>query len=133
MAWISLKRAAVSLHVGYAATYSNNLSAHNARVRTEPEFELALDLNPNLKTRNRETNTYLDARELADGAISSLTVVQLDDEYLLERLATVIELANRPSEWTLTIELSGSHRFRVRPEAGQFRSLYLRVNGAAVG
>jgi hypothetical protein len=127
MSWISLKKGGVGLHVAYAHTFTNNLIGHATRVRTQPSIEIAFDLNPNLHVRNKSENSYLDARELADGELASLKVVQIDDDYINEKLARALDpIANRSDTWTLTIELEGTHSFQVRPEV-QRGSLFLSV------
>lgn len=129
MAWISLKKGGASLHVAYAHTFTNNLYAYDAKFRAVPSFEISLDLNPNLRTRNKTTNTYIDARDLADGEINELELLQIDDEGLLDKLAAAIQSTGRsPADWTLTVELGEQHSFRVKPESdASGRTLYLRV------
>ena len=112
-----LRKGGTLLHIAYGATFTNNLYGHEARVRTEPSLELALDLNPNLRTRNKSSNSYCDARELADGGIEGLNLVQLSDDYILGKLSGVLAHArDAPREWSLVIELEGRYTFRVRPE-----------------
>jgi hypothetical protein len=106
MAWTSLKKGGASLYVAYGKTFTNNLFGYDARFRSEPSFEISLDLNQNLRTRNKTTNTYIDARDLADGDIDQLKLVQIVDDGLL----------------------GGRHLFRVKPEPDDpGSSLYLRV------
>ena len=128
MYWRSLKRGGASLHIAYGKTYTNNLSAFNARVRTHSGCELALDLNPNLRVRNRSSNTYCDARELADRGIAQLSRIGIDDDQIIDRLRQApdsVKLMERI--WKLTIELSGNHSFRVRPQLDAHNSLLLDV------
>ena len=128
MSWLSLKKGGFSLHVAYAGTYTNNLYGYDARVRIRPTVEISLDLNRNLRTKNKSENGYIDARELADGEIDQLEVVQICDERVIDRLAGAVEMADNPaSEWGLTIELEGQHKFRVRPDADRSDSVFLRV------
>ena len=128
MSWLSLKRGGSSLHVAYADTYTNNLYGYDARVRIRPTVEISLDLNRNLRTKNKSENGYIDARELADGEIDQLEVVQICDERVKDRLAEAVEMADNPaSEWGLTIELEGQHKFRVWPDADRSDSVFLRV------
>lgn len=127
--WISLRKGGTQLHIAYGNTYSNNLCGHNLRVRTKPSLELSLDLNPNLRTRNKSENSCVDARELADGGIEGLRSVQLFDEYSLRRLGRLLRRVRKvPSDWTLIIELEGCHVFVVRPRhAPAANSLFLDV------
>jgi len=116
MSWTSLKKGPASLHVAYAGTYANYLCGHKTRVRTQPGVEISFDLNPNLRARNKSENSYVDARDLADGEIDSLESVQIVDDYIVDRLQSVIGLIhNVPNNWILSIELEGPHSFKVRP------------------
>ena len=134
MTWRTLRKTGILLHVGYGDTFSNNLYAHDSKVRTDPEFEISLDLNGDLRTRNKAENSYQDARELADGEIEHLQVLQITDHTTINRLAKFLDsLDDPPSEWILTIELEGRHSFRVRPdfrETGDLPDLFLNVISA---
>lgn len=114
---------------------TNNLSCCNRRVRTRATVELAFDLDPNLRSRNRGTNTPYDARQLANGESAQLKQVQLGDHYAIKRLRRVLEFARpAPSEWTLAVELEGHHIFRVRPQFDNtMGSLCLHVDGHESG
>lgn len=117
MSWKSLRKGSAGLHITYGKSETGNLCVENVRVRTAPSLDLSFELNRNLRTRNRSTNSYQDARELADGAIADLKVVQITDNQVLERLSGLLARAHDvPSVWTLTVELEGPHTFRVRPE-----------------
>jgi len=135
MHWTLLRKGGTPLHIAYGATFTNNLYGHQVRVCTEPSLELALDLNPNLRTRNKSENSYCDARELADGGIAGLKLVQLLDEYIIKRLGRVLgDARNVPREWTLIIELEGCHAFRVRPKCDPTRgSLFMHVVSEKTG
>ncbi|KKL23519.1 hypothetical protein LCGC14_2424560, partial [marine sediment metagenome] len=84
--WITLRKGGNLLHLSYGHTFSNNLYGHNLQLRTHPEFEIKLDLSPNLRVRNRQRNCYYDARELADGAIKELKLLQLDDRMAIKAI-----------------------------------------------
>jgi len=129
MPWTLLRKGGTLLHIAYGKTYTNNLYGHDVRVRTGPSLEFSLDLNPNLRTRNKSENSYYDARELADGHVEGLKLLQLTDDYIIQRLRRVLAHAREvPREWNLIIELEGPHAFRVRPERDATgTSLFLRV------
>lgn len=130
--WITLRKSGTPLHVSYGHGFTNNLLAHNVRVQSDERgVALSLDLNPNLRTRNRESWAYVDARALADGDISRLSLIQLGDEHVLKGLAGVLARnEDLPNEWALEVEIAGTHRFRTLPE---FKAglLWLNVVGAA--
>lgn len=129
--WISLKKGRIRLYVEYGYTHTGNLFADDVRLRTSPRMELILDLNHNLRKRNKNSNTFIDASEMAGGEIDNLKLVQLFDNYTLERLRdTIRSMAEIPEKWYLTIKLNGEHTFVIEPEFkgnGLGRSLYLQV------
>src|ERR1700677_2239081 len=101
------------MHIAYAGTFTNNVLSYKTRVRTQPSIEISLDLNPNLKSRNKSTNSYVDAKGLADGQIARLEFVQIDDERILEGLGDILD--DLSNDWTVTIELGGTHSVMARP------------------
>lgn len=130
--WVSLGNGPVSLHISYGSTYTNNLTASNILVRTSPKFTLSLDLNSNLKARDRQSNTVVDAEELLNGGFNDMALVQLMSEGVVRRLGEILQAIGKvPKEWLLTITLRGERTFTVRPEPDQdLSSLYLRVLGS---
>ncbi len=126
--WYSLRKTSIHIHVSYGLTFSNNLSANNFMYRTSPEFEFKFDLNLNLRTRNKQTNTYLDARELADGAIRDLKLVQIDLSAFLKQHRFIQYLEK--DTFRITVLLEGEHHFLTKPEinvVGSSASLFLRI------
>jgi hypothetical protein len=115
----SLKKGRANLYIAYAGTFTNNLYAHETCIRTQPSIEISFDLNPNLR-KSKATNPYVDARQLAEGKITRLERVHIDDHHIAEQLrdAAFGLVSNVPEDWTLTIELEGRHSFRVRPKLG---------------
>ena len=128
---MSLRKTGSHIHLSYASTFSNNLTATDFRIETSPDFKLIFDLNNNLRTRNKQKNNYEDARDLADGKINKLELVQIDDDQVIARLEECIERLDKPPQtWKLTIHLEGEHTFSVEQEAkriGNSTSLILRV------
>lgn len=130
--WMTVRKGYdASVYLAFARTFSNNIFAYNTRLRDEPELEIRVDLNPNLRGRSKDTNTYLDATELADGDIEQLTLYQTEDEMLIKALdRTLSRLGGSPDTWRLTLELKGDHSFLVKPEvrtSGALVSLFLNV------
>lgn len=133
--WIIVRKGGEAVHVSYGHTYSNNLLAHNTRVRKGMDLEIRVDFNPNLRGRSKETETYLDARELASNEIQRLSLYQTSDEQLLNIL-TKIQDQHKASahSWILTIELEGEWSFRAKPvytTSGNLTTLSLHVLGQA--
>jgi hypothetical protein len=131
--WITLRKGGNPLHLSYAHTFTNNLYGHNLQLRTHPEFEIKLDLSPNLRVRNKQSSCYYDARELTDGAITELKLLQLDDRRALKIIASALHrLSKKPETWKLTLHLDRDWSFSVKPElkglAGA-KALFLHVEG----
>jgi hypothetical protein len=122
--WRILRTGPASLHIAYAGTFTNNLRSHNTRFRAQPATEISLDLNPNLRSQNKSTNSYVDARELADGQIRNLEFIQIDDERIVRGLGDALE--DLSENWILTIELDGTHSFTARPKL-ENGSLFLYI------
>ena len=114
--WRDLIKGDVSLHIGYGKTFMNDLYAYNSKIfPSSEEFHLSIDLNPNLRTRNRQVNTYIDARELADGEIERLETIQLFySEKVLKKIGALYKDAGEPDTWTLTIYLEGTKTFKTQ-------------------
>jgi len=127
--WITARKGSTPLHLMYAHTFSNNVSADNTRVRTQQTLELRMDLNRNLRKRNKDTGMYLDARDLADGKMRQLSLVQIDDGLIIDSIRSCLGV-DSPPEWLLTFELERDWRFVVRPEfqkSHALQSLFLTV------
>src|SRR4051812_24440024 len=86
MTWTTLRKGGTGIHLSYESTFTNNLRAYDVRHRSEPQFEISIDLNRNLRTRNKTTNDYLDARDLAKGRIRFLQMLQISDDRIIEGL-----------------------------------------------
>ena len=135
--WITLLKGDTHLYLEYNKDFTNNLDGYNIQIREKPEFEIRLDLSQNLRKRNRQTNTYYDARELADGAIAKLELLQLDHERILRDIARYLSnLPSKPDTWKLSLQLESDWSFVVTPEVksfGQAHSLFLRVRECVSG
>jgi hypothetical protein len=91
--------------------------------------DIALDLSKNLRTRNKQENSYIDARELADGGVERLTLVQVLDERVVEDVLRRWRAATpRPEGWRLLVGLEGTHWFAVDPDRRSTHlDLFLKV------
>jgi hypothetical protein len=124
--WRSLKKGSVGIHISYGDTFTNSLSATDFQLRISPRFEISFDLNKNLRTKNKQNFSYIDARHLADGEIAQLKMVQINDSRILDRIMESYKFAGKPREWYLMIHLEGERSFRVHPEKNG-SALFLRV------
>ncbi|KKM07877.1 hypothetical protein LCGC14_1729530 [marine sediment metagenome] len=115
--WITLRKGGNLLHLSYGHTFTNNLYGHNLQLRTHPEFEIKLDLSPNLRVRNKQSNCYYDARELSEGSITGLKCLQVDDRKSFKIIANALSrLPKIPETWKLTLYLDCDWSFSVVPE-----------------
>ena len=61
--WWPLLKGSAIIYVGYGGTFTH-LSATDFQMRKGPPVTIALDLNGNLRTRNKRSNMYIDAKAL---------------------------------------------------------------------
>ncbi|MEX2376732.1 MAG: hypothetical protein WD848_01725 [Dehalococcoidia bacterium] len=82
-----------------------------------PPVTIELDLGKNLRTRNTDEYTYIDAMELAEGEITRLEQLSLNDPHVMKGLTRLLRDAE-PSvtPWRLAVNLKGRHEFDVHPE-----------------
>jgi hypothetical protein len=115
--WTLLRKGGTPLYIEYGHTFTKNLFGYDSQIRIDQDAEIRLDLTPNLRARNKQGNDYLDARELADGAVANLTLLQLDDERILEGIIrSVKRLPGPPRTWRLTLNLEREWSFEVELE-----------------
>jgi len=130
--WIVLRKGGIHLHISYGTGFTNNLLGYNIKLRDQPELEIQIDLSPNLHKRNKQINTYRDARELADGTISDLTLIQLDDTRVIKAIdQSRRRFLNVSNKWKLTLYLGREWPFIVTPQVGNSDSLLLNVYNEA--
>ena len=127
--WWKLRKGQSSLSLQYQnGGFTNNLHGADFRVAVGSNVELAFDLSGNLRSRNKEENSVLDARAFADGDARELSVVQILDEKIIKGIADHLRSASpRPTDWRLTIACGKDWRFRVQSRAGGHDSLFLDV------
>ena len=113
--WNTLRKTAAHIYLEHEHSYTNNLHADDIRVQVVGDVvTVSFDLNRNLKTRNKQEFSYVDAKELADGEIATLKSLQCDDDKVITTLAAVLQAqSSPPSAWQLVVELGGSHAFPV--------------------
>jgi hypothetical protein len=129
--WVLLKKGGIHLHLTYGNDFTNNVFGYDCRFRDKPEFEISFDLSKNLKTRNKQTNTYLDALELNNGEIKNLSLFQFSDHTIFKSLNQIFQnLTSVPKVWKLTIHLGRDWSFVVKPiydKENLYESLSLHV------
>ena len=68
--WTTLRKGGTHLYLEYGHTFTKNLFGYDSKICTGHDAEIQLDLTPNLRTKNKQSNEYIDARDLADGAVA---------------------------------------------------------------
>jgi hypothetical protein len=126
--WVTIRKGSSHIYLEYDRTHTGNLSAENIRLRIGSVVAVSLDLNRNLRKRDKTTGTYMDARALSVGGLSSLTLVQVDDPVLVKEFqegleSSVVSLR----DFRLIINLEGEKVFQVVPRILGASSLQLRV------
>ena len=127
----TLRKTKTHVSLQYAHSFTNNLFAENTAAEAAETITLSFDLNCNLRGRNKQTNTYVDARDLADGDIDELESLQFDDKRVIQRISDMLSRYDEvPETWRLIVQLDGEHRFDVRPEyrkQHEYQSITLHV------
>jgi len=124
--WRRLRKGTSLIYVEYGLTPAT-LFATDVRMQKGPPITIGLDLGKNLRTRNIQENTYIDAKELADGEMRRLKRMELHDAYVLTHLRRFLRDTNYgAAPWRLVVSLEGQHEF---PVEAQLRGgdLILRV------
>ena len=126
--WVIIRKGSSHLYVEYGRKHTGNLSAENIRLRIGSVVAVSLDLNRNLRKRDKTAGTYMDARALSAGGLSALTLVQIDDPVLVKEFQEGLESsAVSAHNFRLIIDLEGEKVFQVVPTIQGASSLQLRV------
>jgi hypothetical protein len=113
VAWQTLKKTPVHLHVKFGNESSNNLSAKNIQINPSTALMgIRIDLNDNLK-KSATNFAKIDADELAAGKLSRLESVHISDGTVIKKLGEL--KLDSSTKWELIVELRGSNRFVVKP------------------
>jgi hypothetical protein len=108
----SLFKGSLLLHVDYApggGFSSNNLHGRNFTYCTHMGKPcLRIDMSGNLRVRNKQTNSYLDACQLVEQHLH-LNVVSLD-RGIVAKFATRAKEAD-PTEWQLELDFADKNSF----------------------
>src|SRR3954470_18050699 len=75
--WFTLKKGSETVHVEYSHGGAT-LFVENVQLQPDDPFDISLDLNKNLRSRNKQENTYVDANDLAS-EMDTLKSVQITD------------------------------------------------------
>jgi len=115
--WVTIRKGGKPLYLVYGDTYANTLLGYSFQFRCCPHLEIRFDLSPNLRVRSKQSKRYCDARELANGAIADLNLLQFDNDTDLEPIAEALDrLPEKPQTWKLTLHLDRDWSFSAKPE-----------------
>jgi hypothetical protein len=108
----SLKKTSVGVSVTYSTgNFSNNLTGTDFTIEAEDDIiEIGIDLSCNLKVKNKESNCFYDANELAEDH-SLLKSIQIDDDKIIDGLSK----ANKKypdAVWKLELSLGDKGIFK---------------------
>lgn len=95
---ISLKKGFFIINIQYSnhASYNTTLFAEEACVEfNDLAMTFSMDLMKNLKTRNKEENTYYDAIELTRKK-NYLSKIQISDPTIYKRLKKIVSKSDKP-------------------------------------
>jgi hypothetical protein len=124
----SLRKGSTVLGVTYSdGGYTNNLfgSAIAVEMR-DGRFTIVIDMTSNFRVRNKGTNTYLDAEELATKR-GVLSAIQIDETKVIDGLVSAWNRAGHPSVFMrVLLATHGTATYQVRPETVG-STLYLNV------
>lgn len=108
----TLRKTAARVSITYSnGNYSNNLTGTDFSLyESEGRICLSIDLSGNLRVRNKESNCYADARELAEEH-STLEAVQIDERQVIEGLSKANQRTPNP-RWELQLLLGEKGTFK---------------------
>jgi hypothetical protein len=127
--WEPLKKGTVIVHATFEHR-TDTLFADTVQWRESEDaasIDVSFDLNKSLRSRSKQSNTYIDAKHLSDGEIGELKSFQVDDEQVIKGIERKLDRI----KWELTtvrllLLLKGEHWFDVRPQL-RHRSLTFTV------
>ena len=112
-----LRKTAAHVSVTYShGNFSNNLNGTDFLLHeSEKEILLTVDLSTNLRVRNKASNCYADAIELASDH-SKLAMLQIDEQQIIDGLISA-KKKNPNAPWYFQINLGekGSFKYSVTP------------------
>jgi len=119
MKWIMLNKGSVNVFFEYGqGDFTSNLFITNTQIGIDgQDIYIKVDLNSNLRIRNKQANTYFDAKDFLDGNIKEIRILQIDEEGIIKRIVDVLRRNKvENGAWYLIIDLQGEHIFKVEPE-----------------
>jgi len=112
-----LRKTAAHVSITYShGNFSNNLNGTDFLLHeSENEILLTVDLSSNLRVRNKESNCYSDAIELARDH-STLDMLQIDEQQIIDGLVSAKKKnPNAPWYFQINLDDKGSFKYLVTP------------------
>lgn len=114
----TIRKTSSDLHVGYSdGGFSNNLRGENFTSEMNGRtLTLGINLESNLRTRNKSANSYADALEFLEKH-DRLNLLQLNEEKVVSAIASAWK-RNSANEMRLALSLgnNGSFSYEVKPQ-----------------
>ena len=100
-----LRKTSAGVSITYSTgNFSNNLTGTNFAVEVNDGcIKVSIDLSCNLRVRNKQSNCFFDANELAEDH-SLLKSLQLNNEHVIDGLIKTTQ-ANPDADWELELSL----------------------------
>jgi hypothetical protein len=113
MPWFSVKKGSVGVHVTYGHG-GTDLLMEDCAVRPGDPFDMRLDMGTNLRTRNKQENSYIDAEDLSNN-MESLKSIQINDDTILRGVSNhmerILRTQGKPERVRVCVVLKGEHWF----------------------
>ncbi|HEY7293007.1 MAG TPA: hypothetical protein VH583_24435 [Vicinamibacterales bacterium] len=122
--WFTLKKGAEAISIIYA-NGETTVFAEDAAIEAADPFGIRLDLNKNLRSRNKQENTYIDANDFLEH-VHTLKSVQLFDATFIAKVRAQLQRI-KPTGAHLRLLLNGEHAFDVGIDSESDLSMWLHV------
>jgi hypothetical protein len=110
--WWDLRKGSTFVYIECGGTHAT-LHTTDIRMRKGPPVTVDLSLEKNLRSRNTQVGTYIDAQALAAGAIRGLTRLEVSDDHALAGLEHHLKhTQDAAPPWRLILNLRGQHGSR---------------------
>jgi len=116
MRWWDVRKGSVGVTVTYGYGDSGLLIEKFA-VRPGDSFDVRFDMGKNLRTRNKQENSYIDAQDLANN-MDSVTSIEISDDTIVKGVSKHLQRLKKssglPKGVRVCIVLNGEHWYNAR-------------------
>lgn len=119
MYWRTLRSTSAGLYVDYGHTHSGNLRGEKFQIFDDEVVKFRIDLSCNLRTRNKQVNSYCDAQSL-ERDIARLNYIQISEGQVFDGMTAFLneDSTRIERDWELHLQLAEEHRIPVTLETG---------------